>query len=321
MSPFGASDRMAFIHVDVDSLWAIRRSYGGSEDPDGGDDPIWVEAVPRFLRLFDELDIKATFFVIGRDALVGRRAELIAEMVAAGHEVANHSFTHAIDLGLRSEAEQRDEIGLAQEAITSAAGVAPVGFRCPGYAMSQQLMRVVEEMGLRYDSSVLPTPWGGLLRAMTRRLSRGAEVCPLQFGSPLSGRAPRSPYVPGVGDYLRRADVSRSFCELPVSVTPFFRAPFHSSTLHVAGWPYFALCLWCHELFTLRLNFTLHAVDLLDTGLHPPLPSSVSRGAFGVDLARKQSTVRRALERVRRAHRIVRSDHWLASGEKRVCGC
>ena len=53
---------------------------------DDGPDP---DVTPRLLDLFDELAVRATFFVIGEKA--ARHGPILRRMLAAGHEVGDHS--------------------------------------------------------------------------------------------------------------------------------------------------------------------------------------------------------------------------------------
>lgn len=56
---------------------------------DDGPDPQWT---PRILDALSVAGVRATFFVIGRQAW--RHPELIRRATAAGHEIANHTFDH-----------------------------------------------------------------------------------------------------------------------------------------------------------------------------------------------------------------------------------
>jgi peptidoglycan-N-acetylglucosamine deacetylase len=47
---------------------------------------------PVILDLLDQHQIKATFFVVGRDAQV--RPELVRRLVSCGHELGNHTLIH-----------------------------------------------------------------------------------------------------------------------------------------------------------------------------------------------------------------------------------
>src|SRR5882672_1570752 len=50
------------------------------------------EMTPRYLRTLDQLHVRATFFLLGMHA--EKRPELVRSIVAAGHEVASHGYSH-----------------------------------------------------------------------------------------------------------------------------------------------------------------------------------------------------------------------------------
>jgi peptidoglycan/xylan/chitin deacetylase (PgdA/CDA1 family) len=50
------------------------------------------EMTPEYIRLLERYGVRATFFVIGSRA--ERRPEAVCDLIAAGHEVASHGFTH-----------------------------------------------------------------------------------------------------------------------------------------------------------------------------------------------------------------------------------
>ena len=88
----------------------------------------WTKEVLDALK---ERNLKATFFVIGRDA--ARYAKLVKRMVEEGHEVANHSLTHENSYLHRAPHHVVEkEVRLAHHAILKITGVAPKVFRPPG---------------------------------------------------------------------------------------------------------------------------------------------------------------------------------------------
>jgi peptidoglycan/xylan/chitin deacetylase (PgdA/CDA1 family) len=50
------------------------------------------EMTPEYLELLDRLGVRATFFLIGKNA--EKYPKLVHEIVAAGHEVAGHGYSH-----------------------------------------------------------------------------------------------------------------------------------------------------------------------------------------------------------------------------------
>ena len=73
-------------------------------------------------------NIKATFYVIGRS--VNMYPHIVRRMVAEGHEVGNHTWTHRNLTGL-SDASVRWEMDKTREAIVAACGVQPRTMRPP----------------------------------------------------------------------------------------------------------------------------------------------------------------------------------------------
>ena len=75
----------------------------------------------------------------------------------------------------------RNEIEFAQDAIERATGRRPVGFRAPGYTVTDELLGLIEHAGFLYDSSVFPCPvyWaakGAAISAIRLRGRRSHSV-------------------------------------------------------------------------------------------------------------------------------------------------
>jgi peptidoglycan/xylan/chitin deacetylase (PgdA/CDA1 family) len=86
-----------------------------------------------------------TFFVLG-DRIPGQE-DLLRRMVAGGHELGNHTFSHPRCSRLE-RAEIRDELTRAQEAIAGASGKAPVLVRPPYGDDADRVASVGGELGL-----------------------------------------------------------------------------------------------------------------------------------------------------------------------------
>jgi peptidoglycan-N-acetylglucosamine deacetylase len=123
---------------------------------DDGPDPEWT---PQVLALLAHYDIRATFCMIGRSAAANPR--LVAAVADGGHHIANHTFTHPLDLTILTPAQVSAEIGRASDAITSASGaVAPRLFRAPGGSWSLPVISAAAAAGMRpLDWSVDPRDW------------------------------------------------------------------------------------------------------------------------------------------------------------------
>ncbi len=105
--------------------------------------------VDRLLRLFQALNVPATFFVPGRE--IERHPGLIREIRDAGHEIAANGYA----------LEDHSALGDAEfEALKKAHGImsdflgeAPLGWRAPDGLMSMKTLGYLTQLGYLYDSS------------------------------------------------------------------------------------------------------------------------------------------------------------------------
>lgn len=92
------------------------------------DDGPSVTYTPRLLDDLAAAGARATFFLVGQAAR--QHPHLVSRIVEAGHEVANHSMTHA-DLGLASPEQIHAEIADTHALLADLTGRAPLLFRPP----------------------------------------------------------------------------------------------------------------------------------------------------------------------------------------------
>ena len=108
------------------------------------------------LALFDEANVKGTFFTLGWVA--ERYPELIRRIVAAGHEIASHGYGHDRVFTFTPEQFASDLIR-SRKLIEDAAGVAVTGYRAPSFSIDQRTPwahEILAEQGYAYSSSVAP---------------------------------------------------------------------------------------------------------------------------------------------------------------------
>ena len=103
------------------------------------------ESTPELLELLAAHRARATFFQCGLHA--ARLPEVARGVVQAGHEIGNHTYSHA-RLWLRSPAFIESEIARGQEAIERAAGARPRLFRPPYGVRWFGLRRAQRRFGL-----------------------------------------------------------------------------------------------------------------------------------------------------------------------------
>ncbi|HEY4059988.1 MAG TPA: polysaccharide deacetylase family protein [Kofleriaceae bacterium] len=102
---------------------------------DDGPDPIRTPALLDALR---DLDVKATFFVVGRE--VERHPEIVERMAAEGHEIGNHTFHH-VYLPLHRHRTVEHELRATDRAVEDATGVTPTLARPPWGARRPSTVR------------------------------------------------------------------------------------------------------------------------------------------------------------------------------------
>lgn len=141
--------------LDADQGWRLKAASDpewdrpavrtrGTFGPDVG--------VPRILDLFSRYDLQCTFFVPGKVA--EERPKLIQEIHDAGHEIGHHGYTHAYPATISRE-EEIAEFDEAMKAFEDVLGEPPVGYRCPGFDLSDRTMDLITDRGMLYDSSYL----------------------------------------------------------------------------------------------------------------------------------------------------------------------
>jgi len=193
----GTSGKLAgTLSLDLDDLWAYLRTRGDSM---WRKFPSYLDRVgPRMLRLFKILNLNIRVFVVGRDVEFPHNREIIFAISGAGHEVANHSYEHAVDFRRANAHTVRDEFERTENAIQALGGPRPVGFRGPSLRLSRTILETLALRGYQYDASIFPTFAGPLARAFYRATSSlddaNSERIKDLFGSFSDGRRPLKPY-------------------------------------------------------------------------------------------------------------------------------
>ena len=107
--------------------------------------------ISRILDLLDNYNIKATFFVVGMNAV--KHPTVMQLIHSRGHELACHNWKHE-KISDVSKEEERKRLLMTIEAIEKAIGVRPVGNRTAGGDLSPNTLDLLYENGLLYDSSI-----------------------------------------------------------------------------------------------------------------------------------------------------------------------
>jgi peptidoglycan/xylan/chitin deacetylase (PgdA/CDA1 family)/GT2 family glycosyltransferase len=135
----------------------------------------------QVLGILEQYKIKATFFIIGQNAL--RYPEVCRRIVTAGNVVGNHSYHHRKSLCLRRGKAIALEIELAHQAIYDCTGFEPKLFRPPHGFRTPWLMRTVRHLGytvVTWDN--MTGDWKAnksgeeIVRAIVQRVKPGSVI-------------------------------------------------------------------------------------------------------------------------------------------------
>lgn len=133
----------------VRSQWLGPTDWRGPEDSGAvaltfDDGP--TDDTERILDTLAVREVRAAFFMVGRQ--VERHPRIARRIVAEGHEVGNHSYSHPIYL-YRSAGATRRELERTQEVIAATTGVRPIWSRPPYGIRTRAYFKVARELGLR----------------------------------------------------------------------------------------------------------------------------------------------------------------------------
>jgi len=207
----------------------------------------------------DRLRVKATIFFAGRFAEA--YPDLVRECLHRGHQLGTHGWAHGgleedEDFRVASYEQQRQWIRRATDAVEKASGVRPVVFRAPNLWISETTLRVLEEEGYHYDSSV-----------PARRFDMGiGRVHYVKYFG-----APRDPYRPSRHNLNHPGD--SSIVEVPPSSCLF---PINLATLRTVGLSKFQRMIRWIGQRTRHLVFYCHPSEFV-RATEQEFPQSMSK--------------------------------------------
>lgn len=127
---------------------------------------------PQVMDVLRRKKVKATFFMLGD--LVSRDPAAARRVLAAGHEIANHSSSHGLLPGY-------SDISRASRTIRKATGFKPCLFRPPYGALSSSVISSVRSLDMKsvlwdIDTSDWRTPGSGAIQAQISGARSGSIV-------------------------------------------------------------------------------------------------------------------------------------------------
>ena len=300
-SEMNAPKMISTIQVDLDGLWTNLQYYGYESDV--SPDAVFETAIPRYIELFREFGIKATFFVIGKDVEDPKKKALLQRLHQEGHELANHTYTHPFGLRKLTKEQKLQEIEKGEKAIISITGKKPLGFKSPGYDVDPETQQILREKGYIYDSSVIPTFVYPIIMRINSVLTRSTKRT---HGPKLHWfLAPNRPYYPSLLSEWKKGKFfssKSSLLEIPCTTMPFFKIPIHATFALKFGMLYFLPTYFATRIIRLPINYELHAADLADV-----ISDSRLGHLVGMSLERRISLCRKMLKIMTEHHDFVTS--------------
>lgn len=174
---------------------------------DDGPDPEWT---PAILDILKERGVKAMFFVLGSEA--EKYPDLVQRIAEEGHEIGNHSFTHA-NLAESPEALIKLELNSNQRLIESLIGKSTALFRPPYDADSHPVdlgellpIRVAQSLGyMTVLENIDPRDWqkpdAAELLARVKNARSSGNIILLHDGG--GDRSATVEALPAILDYLQ----------------------------------------------------------------------------------------------------------------------
>jgi polysaccharide deacetylase family protein (PEP-CTERM system associated) len=115
-----------------------------------------VGSTQRLLDLFEQFDVRATFFVLGWVA--EQHPQLVRDISARAHEIACHGYSHQL-VYEQSPEEFREETIRSKSLLEDIIGAKVQGYRAASYSIVHKSLWALDtlvELGFAYDSSIFP---------------------------------------------------------------------------------------------------------------------------------------------------------------------
>ena len=143
--------------VDVEDYFHVSAFAGSIKLEDWDSHTLRVEGNNRrLLDLFDQHNVKATFFVLGWVA--ERLPGLVQEIANRGHEVACHGYSHQLVYN-QTPAVFREETLRSKKFLEDIIQAPVNGYRAASYSITERsrwALDILAEAGFVYDSSIFP---------------------------------------------------------------------------------------------------------------------------------------------------------------------
>jgi peptidoglycan/xylan/chitin deacetylase (PgdA/CDA1 family) len=151
--PNGAKVAVSFsFDVDTEPVWMGFQKQTSPSYMSRGEYGARV-GLPRIIKLLERHEITSTFFIPAISMLLHPDI-MLALRKHPEYEIGFHSYVHENPIGL-SEAEERSVYEKAMKIFVAEVGKKPVGFRSAAWDLTPATIKLVQEMGFLYESSMM----------------------------------------------------------------------------------------------------------------------------------------------------------------------
>ena len=139
------------IHIDCDDGWVYSRDLQNSNF---NSISIYPEAIDNFVNVLEKLNLKAVFFVVGKDLEENPACiESLKKAIAAGHKIGNHTYQHNSSFNSLTTDEAEFEITKNHTLLTNALATRIEHFRAPGYSQRSDVIPALISLKYKYECS------------------------------------------------------------------------------------------------------------------------------------------------------------------------
>jgi peptidoglycan/xylan/chitin deacetylase (PgdA/CDA1 family) len=256
--------------VDVDDWSSLLAFYSVRHDKSMANAQANVEdGLIRLIKILDEHQIKATFFVPGEVAR--KHSQIIRNIAKDGHEIACHGLVHEKNEFLLKKHRQEENIKEATKIIEGIAGKKPVGFRAPCLRANSTTLEVLQDHGYVYDSSIAPTFVPGYYGYLN---------------------APLKPYHPSCQSISKIG--ACSILEIPISVNPLMHLPLSAAWMRNLGYSWVRIGIDMNLRLGNPVMFYIHPRDVVTLPKESGAPWHVYRNTGDVAVKTLNRIVRHA---------------------------
>lgn len=244
------------ISVDLDEIYCYYQIYGlNCNKKEFQLYPVYYIALERLQQFFEAEGInEITLFVIGKDLEHQTNAQKIKALKSLGYEIANHTYSHPYNLIKLSDEEIVNQIEDASTIIYEVTGERPVGFRAPGYNITEKIYTILKERFFLYDSSIFPSPPYYILKGL------------VIFFKKIQGKKSAS-LLGSSRNLLHKSNIpfkKYGIIELPVGVTPYLRIPLIGTFFSLLGERISNILIRATQLSCEYLCIEFHGIDFLE---------------------------------------------------------